>query len=573
MYKEFLRKYAWLYVPGAALLVLYSRLATRIPKLLGEATDLLEGGAGFEAVVEKAISIALISLISMFVLFGYRACIVGNARRLECSVRDAYFRKLQSLPVSFFAKNRSGDLIAYAINDLNGLRMLFGMVLVMLLRGISTTVFSLISMIGEVDGEMTLLALIPLPFALVAVIILSGAVRRRLTHAQKLFARMSGFVNESIAGAKVIKSFSREDQWEEKYSELSHELHDANIAYVKFSSMINPAITVAFGISYAVSLIFGGRLALQGVISVGDLVAYLGYLTLIRAPIMQIGRVINEIQRGVVSHKRLKEIFDIESVPEKEMIDERIDFEDKIEVKELTFSYEGQPSPALDRLCMVIEKGKTVGITGPTGCGKTTLVSLLLKLYDPPRGSVFVDGKDICDLPAYSMRKVIGYVAQDGFLFSDTVTGNIAFYSEKANEDTVKAAAHIANIDGEAASFPSGFDTEVGERGTRISGGQKQRIALARALIREPDILILDDTLSAVDNITGKTIRERLSTLTKTRTSIVISQNLSAIEDADCIYYMDNGRITEKGTHKELLELDGEYAALWRKQQAKEEKK
>ncbi|MBE6639983.1 MAG: ABC transporter ATP-binding protein [Ruminococcaceae bacterium] len=568
MFGNFFRRYAWVYIPGFIFLLLYSKISAAVPEALGAAIDVVESGAAdMNAVLYAAGKVALLGILVFATQFMWRVCIMSNARRLECAMRESYFSKLQSLPVSYFQKQRTGDLIAYAINDINAVRMTLGPVLAMSVRGIATALFSIFAMSNDIDGRMTLFVLLPLPVACGAVILLGSKIRTRFTKVQAMFARISGFVNESIMGAKIIKSFAREDEWNEDYGKLSDEMRDANISLVKVTSLLGPAVTVSFGISYAVSLIYGGGLVLDGAMSIGDLVAYQFYLELVRRPIVMLSRIINLIVRGTASYKRLRAVFDEPSVDEGEIEGVTAEIKEGISVRDLTFTYEGASSPALDGVSFELPAGSSIGITGQTGCGKTTLAALLLKLYEAPENSIFVDGTDICHMPAYSMRKACGYVPQDGFLFSDSISGNIAFYTEGVTEKDIEEAAHAASIDASDTSvFPDGYATEVGERGTHLSGGQKQRISLARALIRKPQLLILDDTLSAVDSITEETIKSRLRPLLEGRTSIIISQKLSAIADCDCILYMKDGKITERGTHGELVALGGDYAELWQKQ-------
>lgn len=566
MFRRFLKKYGWAYIPGILFLVLTSRVKTWLPAALGTAIDMLtEPIATRPEVYRQALRLFLLALLAFVTTGIWRLCVIGNARRMEIFLRMEYFTKLQSLPVSFFSKQRSGDLIAYAINDVNAVRMMFGPVLSMSVNGIVTAVLSITAMAADVDYRMTLLALIPLPISVYCIISLGTQIRKRSRTVQGLFSKISGFVNESIMGIRIVKSFSREREWSDDFGAISSDMRDANVRLTDTHALINPAVTVTFAVSFVVSMIYGSRLVTRGAITVGDLVAFQSYLALVQMPVIQLGRIVNMIQRGRASYKRLDEILSEPSIPETEFAPYEKEIVGEIEFRDLTFTYPGQETPALEHVSFRLPAGKTLGIAGPTGCGKTTLISLLMKLYEPPRGSIFIDGVDICDIPAQALRAKMGYVAQDGFLFSSSIDENIVFYSGRTEAERTEAAK-LAYIDREIREFPEQYETQVGERGTHLSGGQKQRIALARALVRDPSILILDDTLSAVDNITEAHITEALNGVLKHKTSLVISHRLSALEQADQIIYIDHGTVTESGTHVQLLEQGGDYALTWNKQ-------
>lgn len=567
MISKFMKKHGWKYIPGILFLALNSKIQTLAPAALGKAIDMLESGiAERSAVYRQATMILLIAVGVLVTRFIWRMFIVMNARTMEVYLREELFKKLQRLPVSFFAKQRSGDLMAYATNDVGAVRMTFGPVLAMSFNGMITGGLAIFSMVNEVDSRLTLFALLPIPIAAAGIVIIGRLVRLRFRKVQALFAKLSGFVNESIMGIKVVKTFAREDEWLNEFTKVSADMRDANIKLANTSSRLGPITAITFGLSFAISLIYGGNLVAQGLLPLGSLVAFQGYLILLERPVIQLGRIVNMMQRGLASYKRLSGIYKEPDMPESKMIPYSKEIRGSISAKNLTFTYPGMSSPALRNISFDLKAGQTLGIAGPTGSGKTTLVSLILKFYEAPNGSLFIDGEDINDIPALSIRESVGYVPQDGFLFSSNISDNISFYQPGTNDEKIRHAAKLAGIGNEIESFPNKYDTMVGERGTHLSGGQKQRIALARALIRDPKILILDDTLSAVDNLTEQTIVSHLNGVLSEKTSIVISHRLSSLRSASKILWLRDGEITESGTHEELMALGGEYYETYTKQ-------
>lgn len=577
---EFFKKYGWAYLPGFLFLAINSFAQSKAPAALGEAIDMLGEGVTKEQLLRQAGVIALIGLVAFAAKIVWRLFIIGSARKMEVFLRDKLYLKLLSLPIDFYNKHTSGDLMAYAISDVGAVRMTFGPVLAQSFNGIVTAVLAIVGMAGEVDIKMTLCALAPVPFAAAATILLGNRVRVKSERAQKLFSRLSGFVGESISGIRVTKAFAKESIREKQFDEISSEMRDANVELAEISSMITPAVNAAFGLSYAVALIFGGNAVVSGSMGAGTLVTFLGYLLLVQQPIVQLGNIINRVQRGLASWKRLSEIFNEPSIPafdsrlEQSIIDK---FTPSIRAKALTFRRSDSELDALSNVSFDLAPGKMLGISGRTGSGKSTLISLIMKLEPITDGKLFISGRDINDIPAATLRSQIGWVPQDGFLFSATIAENIAFASPISGDasqaidlDRVRECARIACIADEIEALPEGYSTEVGERGTHLSGGQKQRVSLARALYSNPRLLLLDDTLSAVDNLTERRMIENLRSAKAhgfSETSIImISHRLTALVDCDEIIHLEDGKIVERGTHSELLALGGRYASTFAKQ-------
>lgn len=570
MLKGFLKKHGWRYIPGFVFLLISSYITTLAPVALGSAIDLMDMDVALidqHLVYRQAIYIILIALGVFITRYIWRYFIIGNSRFLENYLREQLFIKLENLPMSYLSKQRSGDLMAYAVNDVGAVRMTFGQVISMSISGLSTAVMAIYSMITQVDLQLTLLALLPVPIAVFIIVKLGGVVRRKFRHVQSLFSELSGEVNETIMGVQVIKSFAKEEERLGEFSDISKTMYDANVDLADTSSMIWPSISVVFGLCYAIGLIVGGHMVLSGNLTLGTLVIFNGSLLLVQQPVMSLGRIMNMLQRGLASYKRLQMILEEPGIPEKEMEDAKDPIGGEIRIENLTFRYPGMKNDVLSGISLHLSQGSTLGIVGPTGSGKTTLMHLLLKMYDVPEQSIYIGGKDITAIPAKALREQAGFVPQDGFLFSASIRDNIQFYYPNATDEDIMQAAKLASVHGDIASFPNGYDTQVGERGTHLSGGQKQRIALARALIRNPDLLILDDTLSAVDNHTEQLILEQLADYYNGKTTVIVSHRLSAVQHAQEIVFMKDGQIVERGTHEQLMEQNGLYAHMYRQQE------
>jgi ATP-binding cassette subfamily B protein len=566
MLLRFLKKYGWLYLPGFFFLILNARVMNLAPAALGDAVDMLAAGCTREEILRQAGRIVLIAVGVFVTFFAFRMCIIMNARRMEVFFREELFRKLQFLPQSYFARQRSGEMMAYAVNDVNAARQVFGPALAMGARDIVSGAIAIWAMARECSPGMTALALLPLPFALAAIFLLGNQVYKRSRLSQDLFQKISGFVNESIMGMRVIKSYAREDAWQRSFGAMSADMRDANVRLGDVTAWLNAVSSIAFGFSYAAALLLGGRMVLRGRLALGTLVAFLGYLLVVQQPVNVAGRIMGMVQRGLASYRRLRAVDREISIPEKERISRGKPAGGALEAKRLSFTYPGAERPALSDVSFRLPEGGILGVAGGTGSGKSTLGALLMKLYETEPGMLFLGGEDLTEIPAVDIRSAAGYVPQDGFLFSASIRENILFYAPGKTEEDMLTASELACIRREIEAFPQGFDTQVGERGTHLSGGQKQRIALARALLRDPSLLILDDTLSAVDNLTEKAISAKLRDALRGKTVVLISHRMSALRDADEILFLDAGRVAERGTHRELMDRRGLYYEAWMRQ-------
>jgi ATP-binding cassette, subfamily B, multidrug efflux pump len=550
--------------------------------------------------------------------FFMRRILTGVSRDIEYDMRNAFFAHLELMPLAYFQRNRTGDLMSRATSDLGAVRMMVGPA-VMYTTDTVLGFTAAITLMLSIDARLTLISAAPLPLVSFCVWYFGRAIHRRFEGIQEQLSDVSAVAQEALSGVRVIRAYRQEQAEAHRFRRANDEYRRRNGMLIKLQGVFFPSMSFFLGLGAMLVLWFGSRDVIRGRITLGDFVAFNAYLAMLNWPMFAFGWVTNVLQRGMASWKRMLEVLDAPAPVEQGFSPAHIaagaaveqgfspahiaagaaveqgfsparvaaPIRGAIEFRDLVFKHGAVT--VLDHMSARIEAGQTVALVGATGSGKSTLVNLIARLYEPPPGAVFIDGVDVHDIPLPTLRRAIGFVPQEPFLFSDTLGGNVAFGLDGAGsvrpgqsggaggpggaerEERIREAAAIARLDKDVADFPNGYDTMVGERGITLSGGQKQRAAIARAVIVDPRILILDDALSAVDTYTEEEILARLKTVMRQRTSIIVSHRISTVRDADQIFVLDAGRIIERGTHDALVRAGGVYAALHKKQLLEDE--
>lgn len=562
---RFFIQHKFSYLVGILFMFLSAWIQTLFPTVLGEAIDTLESlNFTHQMMIHYILIIIGIGVGTFICTYIWRNLIIRNARTLECRLRESLFIHLQKLSPSFYKEHKTGDLIAYAINDISAVRMAFGPATAMSINGICLCLASIYSMSQSIDWRLTLMCLFPIPIILVVMLKLGKVIRIRFRYVQELFAKISDRVQENIYGIRVIKSYVQESAEIEKFEQLNNEMLEANMKMVQVSSLLSPTIELCFSISFILNLLIGGNMVLKGDITLGDFVAFNTYLTMIMNPVISIGRIINIIQRGLASYQRLNEIFEVEPEIEANEAGLTHPFSGKIVIHDVSFTYPHAKQPALSHINLSIKAGEHLGIVGKTGSGKTTLVNLLLKLYPLTNGEIYFDNYSLNEYSLSHLRNQISYVPQDHFLFSATIAQNLSFFKSGYTQQDYDNATKISCLNETILNLPNQYQTILGERGGNLSGGQKQRLSIARAIIRQPSILILDDSLSAVDAITEQKLLSNFKALNQT--TIIISHKLSSVKSCDKIIVLEEGKVREEGTHESLMSRKGGYYEMYQEQ-------
>ncbi|MCX6138387.1 MAG: ABC transporter ATP-binding protein [Ignavibacteriales bacterium] len=570
--RPYLVRYKTTLLWGVVTVVISNLFTVVTPLLVGNAIDSIKNGLTKHTLQASDLAMDALLIVGFTAVAGVmtfltRQTIIVTSRKIEFDLRNDFLAHIQKLSLSYFQNTSTGDLMAHATNDISAVRNVLGPGIMYPVDTLMTLMMVLTLMLVK-DWSLALVALLPLPLVSIAVYRLGKIIHEKFEKRQQQYSLLTTRAQENLSGIRVVKSYVREEYETGLFHTMSWDYLKKNLVLAKAQSVMWPLMFLLVGLSLVITVYVGGVQVIEGKITIGTLTAFLAYLSMLIWPMIAFGWVTNIIQQGAASMERLGKIFDtIPDVEDNEKTRQSMEsIKGAIEFRNVSFTHKGAAAPALTNINLSIAPGTTLAVVGYTGSGKTTLVNLLPRLYDITGGELLIDGVDIREIPIRVLRKNIGYVLQETFLFSESIFENISYGTDGTSSDRIHEAAEISQLGKDVSDFPQQFDTMLGERGITLSGGQKQRTSIARAVLRQPKILILDDALSAVDTYTEEEILRRLHRVMEDRTSIIISHRISTVKNADLIVVMDRGTIVERGTHDELVALGGIYAALHEKQ-------
>ena len=566
---QYIKRHKWQYLGGIITLFILDFANLYIPKVTGVITDGLAARTMDMDGVLRNIGIILgIGLTLAVGRFLWRYFIFGASRSIEHEIRDNMFAHLETLDVEYYNEHKTGDLMTRFTSDLNAVRMAIGPAVIAAFDAVVMTVMVIGQMMVYVNVKLTLIAIIPMIFIAFGELYFGKIMQKRFLERQEAVSDLTDFVQESFSGVRVVKAFVREQSQIRAFARANANAKKKNLRIAQMESIVIPLLDVVIGISSLLTLLYGGYLALAGEITIGRFVAFNQYITMLVWPMLACGEAINMFSQGGAGIRRIQEVFEEKpEIADTEQVANVSSIRGDISLKHLTFIHRGHSEPTLKDISLEVKAGTTLAVIGRTGNGKSTLVNLLLHLYNTKPGMILIDGRDINSIPLKTLRENIAYVPQDNFLFSDTLKSNIAFGTDNEEMDEIIRATKTACIHDNIIAFPDGYDTIVGERGVTLSGGQKQRSSIARALKKDAPILILDDALSAVDTDTEEKILRNLKENRRGKTTILIAHRISTIQNADTILVLEDGEAKECGNHRELMALGGIYKDMFEKQQ------